>query len=153
MTIEIPQYLKLLLNHDGEKIKFYPYEFDDVYYIDCWFIAKQFNSLNADFNQDINIKLLSIDYLDSVIDTLSNLNKFEFLNGEIFYLSNAKVIPILNNQSEQTIKSATAKLSNAIVKNTYEYSDFEFNILDLKDYPEKKGSAPMGAGSNTELLT
>jgi len=154
MILFIPDALKLLLAHDRQIVKYYPYRDDSVSFFECWLIVEDYNEQNRPENAAANIKLFSVDEAVEVVGILDQPNKLIFSDNEVFFFSGVNVIPLENNQISVSTSSTTAKLESAKIQNVREYNDFEFNLLRLGEYVDPRiriVSAKEGRGF--ELLT
>ena len=145
VALFIPDALKLLLIHDRQEVKFFPYRENDNISIDCIFIVQDYNEKNRPENAAANIKLFSIDQATTVHGILDQPGMIIFSDNEVFYFSGVNTIAIENNQVSVSVKKTTAKAQNSTIQNVNEYNDFEFNLINLADYePEEEPAGIFG---------
>lgn len=127
----IPAVYTLLKKYDRELVKFYPYEGNQTFYIECWMIIKPINFNNHKEIVNLNIKLYSKDLIETLTVDLQNINKLVFSDSSVFYLYEYSCVPVINELF--TSQEREASINGQKIKNVYQYANFEFNIVNADE--------------------
>lgn len=144
--------------HDGEICNFFPYADNREYWVQCYLVVQPYNFHNRKDVQLVNVKLFSINTIDTFVVDLQNLYKLEFTDSQYLPL-NKSIIPLQNELYSNNVKTSSSKIGQNVITAVKQFGFWEFNIVnevllqdaDLHIIVEENGAAISGWKDGVEF--